>query len=150
MTTEAHAATYILPEEAAPIRYEPGDPDVPFWEGLREGEIRIQRCTACRKFQWGPDVICHHCHSFDLEFAAVPPSGTIYSWQRSWNPSHPSLVGVLPYVTLVVELDGAPGVLLLGNLVGDQRADVVIGTRVEAVFEEHADYTLVQWKPVAR
>jgi uncharacterized protein len=140
---------YLLPENAFPVRSEPGDLDAPFWAGTREHEIRIQRCTACRRFQWGPDVICHHCHSFDLEFAAVPPSGVIHSWQRSWHPSHPALVGRLPYVTLVVESTGAPGILLIGNLVGDQRAEVPIGQRVEAVFEDHADYTLVHWKPVA-
>jgi hypothetical protein len=29
--------------------------------------------------------------------------------------------------------------------VGDQLAEVAIGDRVQAVFEHHADYSLVQW-----
>ena len=39
---------------------------------------------------------------------------------------------------------------MIGNLVGDPRAEVRIGDEVEAVFEAHDDvespYTLVQWR----
>jgi hypothetical protein len=39
---------------------------------------------------------------------------------------------------------------MVGNLVDDPEKDVLIGSRVEAVYEDHDDadpaYTLVQWK----
>jgi hypothetical protein len=41
---------------------------------------------------------------------------------------------------------------MLGNLLGDPRQDVRIGSAVEAVFEPHDDatppFTLVQWRIV--
>ena len=39
---------------------------------------------------------------------------------------------------------------MLGNLLGDPMADIVIGSDVKAVFEDHDDgsppFTLVQWQ----
>ena len=40
--------------------------DAAYWEGLKENELRIQRCRSCGKWQWGPEWICHHCLSDDL------------------------------------------------------------------------------------
>ena len=137
---------YILPDGIYPVSYEENGLDRPFWEGTREHEIRIQRCGDCRGFQWGPELICNHCHSFDVGFEAVAPTGRIYSWERVWHPSHPALADHVPYLLLVVELDDAPGVWLVGNYVGDQRTDLVIGTPVTATFEDHDEYTLVQWQ----
>jgi len=53
---------------------------------------------------------------------------------------------------VLVELDDADGVRMIGNLLGDPAAPVEIGAAVEAVFEDHDDgrqpYTLVQWQRV--
>ena len=39
---------------------------------------------------------------------------------------------------------------MVGNLLGDPQQEVVIGSKVEAVFEDHNDadppFTLVQWR----
>jgi uncharacterized OB-fold protein len=91
-------------------------------------------------------VICHRCHSYDLTFSAVEPRGSIYSWERIWHPVRPELAGSVPYLAAVVELSGCPNVKMVGNLIGDPRQDVVIGTPVRAVFEHHETYTLVQWE----
>ena len=40
---------------------------------------------------------------------------------------------------------------MVGNLLGDAMQDVIVGSEVEAVFEDHAGenpYTLVQWTRV--
>jgi len=139
---------YILGADAPPVVYGEKDLDAPFWEAARNHELKIQRCQDCGKFQWGPNVICHHCHSFNLGFDKVSPTGTIYSWERVWHPHMPALADKVPYVILVVALDDDPQIRLVGNLVGDQQAPVPIGAKVEAVFEDHPDYTLIQWKLV--
>ena len=47
-------------------------------------------------------------------------------------------------------LPGAGNVRVVGNLLGDPEAEVVIGSEVRAVFEHHADadpsFTLLQWE----
>lgn len=121
-----------------------------YWEGTRRHELCIQRCQACRRWQWGPEWICHRCHSFDLGFEAVEPTGVLFAYERVWHPVHPTLVDAVPYVVALVELPHADGVRVVGNLIGDASVDVPIGSAVRAVFEDHDDadppYTLVHWR----
>ena len=66
---------------------------------------------------------------------------------------HPSLADHGPYIVVLVELPHADNLRMLGNLLGDPMQEIVIGSPVEAVFEDHDDgtppYTLVQWQPPA-
>lgn len=142
-------ATYLPAGLPAPAPL-PDGLDAPYWEGLAEGELRVQRCRQCRAWQWGPEWICHACLSFDVGFEAVAPKGRIYSWERVWHPVHPVLVEAGPYVVVLVELPDAGGVRMVGNLLGPAEQEVTIGAPVEAVFERHdgdPPYVLVQWRP---
>ena len=65
--------------------------DAPFWAGLAGEKILLQRCRSCRRWQWGPEWICHRCHSDDLTFEPVSGEGRIYSYERVWHPVHPAL-----------------------------------------------------------
>lgn len=120
----------------------------PFWSGLRQNVLRVQRCDGCGRVQWGPEWICHHCHSFRLGWTEISPRGRIYSWERAWHPVHPALKGHGPYLVVLVEHEG--GVRLLGNLLGPPGQDVVIGSPVEGVFEHHTHaeppFSLLHWR----
>ena len=122
----------------------------PFWDGLRAGRLRVQRCTHCGTWQFGPEWICHRCLRFELAWVEVEPEGRIYSWERVWHPVHPALKAHGPYIVVLVELPDAGNVRMLGNLLGDPHQEVKIGAEVQAVFEPHDDasppFTLVQWK----
>jgi uncharacterized OB-fold protein len=124
--------------------------DAPFWSALRDERLMLQRCNRCKRFQWGPEWICHRCLSFDLGYEAVAADGRIYSYERVWHPVHPALKTQGPYLVVLVELPHADGVRLVGNLLGDPRQNVTIGGSVEGVFEHHADadpaFTLLQWR----
>jgi uncharacterized OB-fold protein len=145
------AGSYLPPGLPAPAPL-PDGLDAAYWEGTRAHELRVQRCEACAAFQWGPEWICHACHSFDVGWAPVSGRGRVYSWERVWHPVHPALVERGPYVVVLVELPDAGGVRMIGNLLGDARQDVEIGAEVEAVFEDHDEaappFTLVQWKRI--
>lgn len=124
--------------------------DSPYWQGLRENRLMIQRCSSCHHWQWGPEWICHRCHSFDLGFEEVQPRGTIYSHERVWHPVHPALKEQGPYIVVLVEIAEADGVRLVGNLLGDPGQELNIGSEVNGVFEYHGDeepsFTLLQWQ----
>ena len=124
--------------------------DAPYWEGLRENKLRVQRCNDCGGWQWGPEWICHHCRSEAVGFEEVAAEGVIYSYERVWHPVHPALAEQGPYIVVLVSLPHADDVRVVGNLLGDPRQDVEIGAAVEAVFEHHPDetpaFTLVQWR----
>jgi len=125
----------------------------PFWNGLKDSRVMVQHCCVCGTWQHGPEWICHGCHALDPAWDEVVPRGRIFSWERVWHPVHPCLKGSEPYVVVLVELPGAGGVRMLGNLLGDPMQKVHIGAEVEGVFEHHRDasppYTLLQWRYVS-
>lgn len=129
---------------------EPDGLSAPYWNGLREGRLRVQRCPACGTWQFGPECLCHRCHRFEPDWIEVAPRGLIYSWERVWHPSHPALKGHGPYLVVLVELPDAGRVRMVGNLLGDPMQAVEIGGAVVGEFEHHPDanplYSLLQWR----
>ena len=129
---------------------EPDGVSAPYWNGLREGILRVQHCTHCGAWQFGPEWICHACLRFDPAWDEVAPRGRIYSWERVWHPVHPALKERGPYLAVLVELPHAGNVRMVGNLLGDAMQDVRIGAEVEGVFEHHPDasppFSLLQWR----
>jgi uncharacterized OB-fold protein len=142
--------TSYLPEGLPVPTWEGDDLQKPFWTGLQQEIIQVQRCTACQTWQWGPEWICHECRSFDLQWVPIAGEGIIYSWTRAWHPVHPALADRGPYLAVLVELPAAGGIRMVGNLLGDEMQQVAIGTPVRAVFEHHPDaaipHSLLQWE----
>ena len=143
--------TYLNPglPQPAPL---PDGLDRPYWEGLAEERLLVQKCQNCATWQWGPEWVCHSCHSFDVGFEETAARGNIYSYERVWHPVHPALREQGAYLVVLVELPHAGGIRLVGNLLGDPERPVQIGTAVEGVFEHHADadqpFTLLQWQEI--
>lgn len=145
------ATPYLLPGLAKPVATSDGL-DAPFWDGLKEGKLLLQHCNGCGQFQWGPEWVCHRCHSFDLTYQETPAEGVLYSHQRIWHPVHPALTEQGPYIVALVELPAADNVRIVGNLIGDPLQPLEIGAAVRGVFEHHPDddpaHTLLQWEVV--
>ena len=143
------APAYYLPPGLPRPAPEPDGLDVPYWEGTRAHELRVQRCRACGGWQWGPEWMCHRCRSFRMSWETIAGRGRIYSWERAWHPVHGALKGHGPYIVVLVELPDYDNVRMIGNLLGDPHQAVTIGAEVDAVFEPHDDtnppYTLVHW-----
>jgi hypothetical protein len=56
----------------------------------------------------------------------------------------------VPYASIIVELDEAPGALMAGNLLGAPVTEAKVGRRVEVFFEKlNEDITLPQFKLAA-
>jgi uncharacterized OB-fold protein len=137
---------YYLPEGLPTPRAQRTGLDTEFWAATKRHELVIQKCNNCKTFQWGPEFLCHKCRSFDVGWAKVSGRGRLYSWVRCWNPVHPALKEACPYIVAVIELPDGGNVRMVGNLLGDPMQNPPFDVAVEAVFEDHPDATLVQWK----
>jgi uncharacterized protein len=141
--------TYLPQGLPIPVA-EPDGLSAPYWEGLRQNRLLVQRCVRCRSWQFGPEWLCHHCHAFYPEWTEIEARGRIFSWERVWHPSHAALRQHGPYLAVLVELPHAGGVRMVGNLLGDPLQTVVVGGHVEGVFEHHLQtdpqYSLLQWR----
>lgn len=141
--------SYLNPGLPIPVA-SPDGLDAPFWEAAARDVLMLQVCKDCGYHQWGPEWVCHQCHSENVSFKEIEPRGRIYSYERVWHPVHPALSEQGPYLIALVEFPNYNNARMVGNLLGDPEQEVVIGSSVEAVFEHHPDddppFTLVQWR----
>ena len=123
--------------------------DQPYWDGLLQHELRLQRCTECRTWIWGPQWICAQCHTFEPGWESVEPTGIVYAWSRSHYPFIREYGDRTPYVTALVELPHAGGRRVLGLMPDTHDHDVRIGDTVDGRFELDKDaiWPLLRWHP---
>jgi len=119
---------------AAPARLKPGiSRDTRFfWEGLQEGELRIQRCERCGALHHPPMVRCPKCGSYELGHTVASGRGRVYSFVEVHHPRVPGFR--YPLVVVLVELD--EGTRLLSNIVACEPEQVEIGMPVELVIDD--------------
>lgn len=129
-----------------PVGPAPGGVDTPYWEGLRVGELRIQRCPACAEWIWGPQWICGRCHRFDPGWVSIRLLGTVYSWATTWHPFVPEMAGEVPVTTVVVELPLAGRRRAVGQL-ADPGDVLAVGAPLHGRIEPVADssWPIVRW-----
>jgi uncharacterized OB-fold protein len=83
----------------------------------------------------------------DLEFAPVRGTGAIYAYTIMYHAGDTRFASAIPYASIIVELDDAPGALLAGNLLDAPCTEARVGRRVEVTFEPlNDDITLPQFR----
>ena len=133
--------------EAKPLPV-PDRDSAPFWRGLREGALRVQRCRACGALRWPPRAVCNRCYAFDSEWIALSGRGRIVSWVRTHQAFAPAWRDEVPYDVVRVALDEQEDLQLLGRLEG---APPAAGLPVRARFVRVDDaVTLLHWEALAR
>ena len=88
----------MLPEPTPETRH--------FWDGCKEGELRLQRCTACRQTYFPPRAFCPKCASRDVEVYAASGRGVLWSYVINHRPR--ADMGTEPYAIAVVKLEEGP------------------------------------------
>jgi len=117
------------------------------------GEIAIQECEACSTLQHPPEEICHVCGSMSFATRVLPGTGIVHSFTVVHHSVADALDAVVPYAVVLVSLDAAPELRVVGNLVGGPVEDVEIGMPVTAVWLERiapdgTKLLLPQWQRV--
>jgi uncharacterized OB-fold protein len=103
------------------------------------GVLMVQACRACGHAQHPPEDLCRSCGSHHVAPRASGGRGRIESVAVVHHAVHPLLKSHVPYAVVLVSIDDAPGVSLLGNVVDAAPTKPRIGARVHAVFEEAID-----------
>jgi uncharacterized OB-fold protein len=123
----------------------PTPTSAPFWEGLRAGEVRIQRCEACAAWVFYPRVRCPRCLSDRLAWHTVSGRGRLVTFTIARQPTAPHFADEVPQKLAVVELE--EGVRLTTTLVAEESA-IRIGMAVVPVFDPVSDeVTLLRYRP---
>ncbi|MDN3653449.1 bifunctional MaoC family dehydratase N-terminal/OB-fold nucleic acid binding domain-containing protein [Thalassotalea ponticola] len=110
-----------------------------FWDGVEQGELRIQQCNRCEKLQHPPGPICSHCQHLEMGYIKASGKGHIYSFVIMHYPEVPPFD--YPNPIGLIELD--EGVRIVAQLTGIKRDDIRIGKAVQVTFEKFdGDLTL--------
>jgi uncharacterized OB-fold protein len=109
-----------------------------WWQAAAEHRLLVQRCADCGHTHLPPGPLCPSCRSFNRTWQEVSGRGTVYTYTVVHRAYVPSLADKVPYVVIVVELEGSGGARLLSNLVDADASAVRVGLPVEAVWEDVA------------
>jgi uncharacterized OB-fold protein len=144
-------ATRSRPDNALPAEFAELAPDAwtePFWLGAREHKLLIPKCTNCGTFRFPPSPFCFNCTHQDVEQVEVAGTGTVYTFTIARHPVVPMLADNVPYVVAVVELDDAPGVRMIVNVVNADPESIEIGQAVSVVWDDiDDDVTIPRFTP---
>jgi len=88
----------ILPEPTPETQH--------FWDGCKEGELRLQRCAECNHTYFPPRPFCPKCISADVKVYKASGKATLYSYIINHRP-RPDM-GTAPHSIAVVELEEGP------------------------------------------
>ena len=104
----------------------------PFFDGAREGRLRLQRCDDCAGWMFPVKQRCQHCGSTQLGWADASGRGTLYSHARLQRVYHPRHEGQLP---MLAQVDLEEGVRVNTNLVDCAPTAAKVGMAVQVAFE---------------
>ena len=124
----------------------PTPTSAPFWDGLRDGVVRLQRCDSCRAWIHYPRNRCPKCLSDALSWHDVAGTGSLYTFTIARQPTAPHFADEVPQRLAVVELD--EGVRLTTTLVNVADSDIRVGMPVRPYFDPVTDeITLLRYQP---
>ncbi len=119
----------------------------PYWEGLRNRELKLQKCDGCGEIWAPPAPLCPSCWSRKFTWTRLSGRGRVSSWVIFHQPYFRSFEADIPYNVAEVELDEGPR--LLTNLVDIRNDAIRAQMPVEIVFDAVTDeVTLAKFKPL--
>jgi len=111
----------------------PNGDTMPYWQGLREARLLIQKCSGCGKLRHYPRPMCDACYETAHTWIEAKGTGTVHSWTETHHAFAPGFKSELPYTLVTVDL--AEGVRMQAPLRGAAPGGVRIGTPVRVTFE---------------
>ena len=116
-----------------------------FWDGTREGELRIQQCGACDNVYFPPRHFCPGCGSKDVSILKASGKATLHSYVISHLPA-PGFEP--PYAIAVAKLDEGPKMMTNVINVEPDPAHLKPDMALEIVYDDVTDeVTLPKFQP---
>ena len=113
--------------------------DAAFWDHCAERQLHFQICAACQQPRHPPTPICSRCRSTRLQWVEAPDHATVFTFTVVHHPSHPAVIGHLPYVVAVVDFPQLAQVRLVTNVTDVDPAQMRIGLPVRLWWDRLAD-----------
>jgi uncharacterized OB-fold protein len=109
----------------------------PYFDGLNEGRLMLQRCADCGHIRHYPRPVCDQCWSMKVEWVQASGLAMVHSWTITHHPFHQGFKQELPITYITVDLE--EGVRLNAQARGIDAAGLKIGQPVRIGFERATD-----------
>lgn len=106
----------------------------PFWAAAQEGRLVIATCADCGAMRMPPGPYCPACRSQELEWTLLSGRGTVYSYTVVYRAIVSGTEDTIPYVPVVVTLEGGGGCRLTSAVIESAVEDIHIDALVELVW----------------
>jgi uncharacterized OB-fold protein len=120
------------------------DANTPFWTGGRGGQLLIQRCGACDRWQHPPKASCDECGGA-VHVEPVSGRATVFAYTVNQHPFNPAVPP--PYAIAIVELVEQPDLRVVTNLVDVAVDDIAVGMNVRVAFEQRGEVFVPVFAP---
>lgn len=116
-----------------------------YWEGAKQGELRLQQCNSCDNIYFPPRPFCPECGSRDVKVIKASGKGRLYSYIINHLPA-PGFDG--PFAVAIVELEEGPR-LMTNILECEQTPEALqLDMPLEVTFEKLSDEIMLpQFRP---
>ncbi len=109
----------------------------PYWEGARNDNLLLQKCSDCGTLRFFPRYLCTECGSDNTDWVEASGRGTVHSFTVVHRAAFPEFQERTPYVVALIDLEEGPR--MMTNIVGADALDVAIGDAVTVEFEDRGD-----------
>jgi len=116
-----------------------------YWDGAKQGELRLQTCNSCNHTYFPPRPFCPECSSRDVKVVKATGKGRLFSYIINHLPT-PGFKP--PFAVAVVELEEGPR--MMSNILECEQTPeaLQLDMPLEVTFvKESDDITLPQFKP---
>jgi acetyl-CoA acetyltransferase/uncharacterized OB-fold protein len=118
-----------------------------FWVSGEDGLLRFQQCESCAALIHPPQPVCRYCRGTRIGVRPVSGLATLVGFTVNHRFAPPGFT--TPYVVAQVAIEEDNRVRLTTNAVQCEIDELVLGMRMEVVFEHLDDVWLPHFRPVA-
>lgn len=117
-----------------------------YWDGAKDGVLRLQRCAGCGQLRYPISPVCPNCMSTELAWEDVSGRGAVYTFGVFRHAYNDAWRDRIPYAVAIVQLEEGP--FVIADLVEVDADDVSVGMPVHVHFDEATpDVTVPRFAP---
>ncbi|MDT5130793.1 MAG: uncharacterized protein QOE41_104 [Mycobacterium sp.] len=123
-----------------------------YWDNAKEGRLKVQGFEGTDILQHPPSPVPEVPGGIEGTVGKpvaveVSGRGTLFAFTILHQPFHPGFVDAGPMIIGLTELDDAPGVRILTNIVEAEPDELRCGLPMEVTFEQREEFALPQFRP---
>jgi hypothetical protein len=118
----------------------------PFWDGCREGVLRLQRCNSCKSLRYPIASVCPTCLSTEYAWEQMSGRAEVYTFGVFRHVYNDAWSNRAPYAVAIVKLEEGP--FMITDLVDVVVDDVKVGMAVKVSFDSMTpDVSIPRFQP---